>query len=169
MKMTPTELMKRLKYIEEEIADIHRDDESKSQHLIQLGSSDSVTTLATGYDFKANREKISALHKEERKIRHLLSLFNSQTKVEGYDFTITEGLVRIAELKDEIKVLTLLSRRNEVTPILGYGRERDSYCQKVAYSIEEAKAALKENQRELSALQVAIDKTNLSSTLEVDL
>ena len=165
MKVSATELMKRLKYIEEEINDIHRNDEEKAYVAVNERHSDRGVELVplyeSGYDFVGNRNRIKELHDEERKIKRILNRFNNDTNVAGYDFPVAEGLVRIAELKAEVRVLTNLSRNGEVS-YDAYART-DYPLKKASFDVKVAREALKEAQRELSALQVAIDKTNLTS------
>lgn len=169
MKITATELMKQLKFVVEEINEIHDDDEAKSLVIVEKhtdfdGNTVLVPICAEEYDFAANRSRIEELHKEERKIRNVLSAFNNRTLVCGFDFTIGEGLVRIMELKGEIKVLSNLAKKSKYTTF-NFGSETTIY--KSCYSIDKARTALKASQRELSALQVAIDKTNLNSEIEI--
>ena len=163
MKSSATELMKNLNGVEEEIRLIHNEDLEESSVL--LNSETGNPLYVSKYDFMANRQKINELRAEERKIKALLAKFNYETKVIGYDFNINEGLVRLGQLKDNIKVLLTLSRKSEV---FSSGRTYDGSQQlnKVCYSIEEARKVLKETQKELSALQVAIDRTNLTSVIE---
>ena len=139
MKVSATELMKRLKYIEEEINDIHRNDEEKAYVAVNERHLDSGVELVplyeSGYDFVGNRNRIKELHDEERKIKRTLNRFNNDTNVTGYDFPIAEGLVRIAELKAEVRVLTNLSRNGEVSydayAITGYPLKKASFDVKV--------------------------------------
>ena len=172
MKITATELMKQLKFIQEEIATIHQDDNNKSYVLVEKVTDDNnksklVPLYAEEYNFLNNRNRINDLYLEERKIRNLLSIFNTKTLVIGYDFNINEGLVRLAQLKEEIKVLTNLARKSQYESTTNY-RNNEVIIYKVSYDIDEAKNYLRKVQKEMSALQVAIDKTNLNSQIEVE-
>ena len=166
MKLSATELMKKLKYIEEEINDIHHDDETKSyvpaENCREEGAAKYCPIFESGYDFEGNRGRIKELHEEEIKIRRVLNEFNQKTTVEGYNFNINEGLIRLAQLKGEVKILTNMTKRGQYMRE-GYSRETISMA---VYKLDQAKCALKEAQRNLSALQVAIDKTNLNSSIE---
>lgn len=166
MKSSATELMKQLKYIEEEIRDVHRADEEKSAVPAVETVCESKTTLRPlydgTYDFDENRSRIKELFCQEREIKRLLNKFNSETLVDGYGFTIAEGLVRIAELKSEVQVLTRMTKNGEVYA----ERYNSSSLKMAAFDVKAAKKILKEYQRELSALQVAVDKTNLNSIIE---
>lgn len=172
MKITATELMKQLKFIQEEITTIHQDDNNKSYVLVEKVTDDNnrsklVPLYAEEYNFLNNRNRINSLYIEERKIRNLLSIFNTKTLVIGYDFNINEGLVRLAQLKEEIKVLTNLARKSQFESTTNY-RNNEVIIYKVSYDIDEAKNYLRKAQKEMSALQVAIDKTNLNSQIEIE-
>lgn len=172
MKITATELMKQLKFIQEEITTIHQDDNNKSYVLVEKVTDDNnksklVPLYAEEYNFLNNRNRINDLYLEERKIRNLLSIFNTKTLVIGYDFNINEGLVRLAQLKEEIKVLTNLARKSQYESTTNY-RNNEVIIYKVSYDIDEAKNYLRKAQKEMSALQVAIDKTNLNSQIDIE-
>ena len=157
MKSSATELMKKLKFIQVEINDIHNQDNEKSFVPVK----ESGESYESEYDFASNRARIKELHDEERNIKRLLNRFNTETLVAGYDFSIAEGLVRIAQLKGEITVLTNITKEGKYS--------FDSYrapVRKATFDVQEAKELLRQYQRELSALQVAVDKTNLNSTIE---
>ena len=167
MHISATELMKRLKYIEEEINDIHHKDEESSYVPVSETREEGKVTLTplyeSTYNFLDNRNRIKELHEEERQIKRVLNQFNNDTKVIGYDFSIAEGLVRIAELKGEIRVLTNMTKNGEYfTDIY---RSSSNSLKKVVFDIKEAKETLKNYQKELSALQVAVDRTNLNSSI----
>lgn len=169
MNLTATELMKRLKFLEEEIAEIHRLDEEKSAVLVEkkedaTGKTSFVPLYEEAYDFAENRKRVEELFSEERKIRLALHSFNVETKIEGFGFTLAEGLVRLGQLKSEIKVLTNLAKKGQYSSSTSYNGDVVIY--RSSYSAEEAKKALRAAQKELSALQVAIDKTNLTSKIE---
>ena len=167
MKVTATELMKQLKFITEEISDVHRTDGEKSKVLMKKENDNTlVPAYSLEYDFLNNRKRINELFKEERRIKNILSKFNCNTLVQGFDFSINEGLIRIGELKDEIRILSILAKKNEYSSSISSNNDVSIF--KVTYNIEDAKNALRSAQRELSALQVAIDKTNLNSEIEID-
>ena len=71
MKITATELMKKLKFIEEELNDIYSDDKTNSTVLMEKKTDkDGKTTydpaFANEYDFASNRKKVKELFDEEK-------------------------------------------------------------------------------------------------------
>lgn len=166
MKTTATELMKKLKFIEQEISNIHQNDEKDSYvPIIENTNKDGHKTLAPAYDviydFMGNRERIREFYEEESQIKKVLNEFNQRTLINGYNLTISEGLVRLGQLKSEVTVLTNITRRGKYI--------QDSYregIRKATYDDKVVKDELRKAQHELSALQVAIDRTNLTVEIE---
>ena len=166
MKTSATELMKRLKFIEEDIESIHDNDIRDSYvPLVESTSTEGRKELVPAYeviyDFAGNRARVKELYEEELNIKRLLNEHNQKTIISGYDYSISEGLIRLAQLKQEIKTLTSVSREGMYI--------RDGYkdsTKKATYNPTEVKEALRKAQHELSQLQVAIDRTNLMENIE---
>ena len=165
MRTTATELMKKLKYIEQEIADIHRSDEQEAYVPVERSMEDHqvkyVPAYQPTYDFLGNRDKIAELYKEEISIKKVLSDFNQKTIVSGYPFNINDALIRLGQLKSEVKALTNLNKTGLFT--------RETYregLRMATFKPDEVKEQLRKAQKELSALQVAVDRTNLFSEIE---
>lgn len=163
-KKSATLLMKELKAIETEIAQIHKNDEECSSVPV---NEEYAPRYESDYSYEENRNKVAILQERERVIRSALNNFNNTVKVDGYDFTIAEGLVRIAQLKNEIKVVTALASKHKFQndAYSRYGRSDE--VRVVTFDIEKAKKDLKVLQNALSDLMVAVDKTNLNSSIDI--
>ena len=165
--ISATELMKKLRFIEQEINTVYDEDEKMAYVPAEKATDENGNVRLTpvytaSYDFVANREKVKELQQEEIKIRKVLSDFNYKTKVMGYDFTINEGLIKLGQLKSEVKIISNMVKKGQYVKD-AYSRENYSLA---AYDLTTAKNILKEIQKELSALQVALDKTNLNSNID---
>ena len=162
MKKTPTLLMKELKYIEEEIKRLYNEDVTNSYAPL---NSNMTFKYKPNYSYEQNHQELTELYKEELAIRSVLAKFNNETKADGTDLTIQEALVKIGQLKNEIKYLTILLDRKE------YFTEKNSYygeviTNKVLYEANKVQEDLKACQKELSKLQMAIDRTNLTTFID---
>lgn len=167
MLLSPTELMKRLKYINCEISDLHNNDNELSYVPAEKVRNENGTTVMepvmnSEYSFEDNRSKINRLQQEELKIRRALNEFNNNTYVEGFGFNIAEALVRLAQLKGEIKVVTNMVKKG------AFYKSYNGDISMATYDLENAKEALRQMQKELTKLQVAIDKANLNSVIEYE-
>lgn len=160
MKKSPTLLMKELKSIKERIAELHKADLHDSMETVH--TLDEEPSLSA-YSYEENREAIRKLRERESAIHRALSLFNLETKIPGFDLTISEGLLRLGQLRDEIEVLSTLASRRQVRKSEGYAAE---YYDKCCYEVAKAKEDLKAMREERTALQVAIDRVNLTSDID---
>lgn len=164
MQKTPTLLMKELNYLQSEANRLHLEDVERSYAPL---NENMEFRYETGYSYENNRKEIGRIYKEELKIRSALAKFNSVTKAYGLELTIVEALVRIGQIKNEIKVLSGLSTKTEYTEtsIGGYGSNK-TVTNKINYDQNKVIEDLKALQKELSAIQIAVDKTNLTTPIE---
>ena len=160
-RKNPTLLMKELKYYQEELKRLHREDINKSQVPLD----DKMNPkYETGYSYMDNRQRIDEIHEKESRIRSALAKFNAYTHVEGMDYTIAEALVVIGQLKDEIKVLQELAERPEIYTETGYRGESTTY--KINYHQGIVMNDLRRLQQRLTDIQMAVDRTNLTAEVE---
>ena len=61
----------------------------------------SETPIETGYDFSSTQAEMDALNDKIANLRHGINVFNTTTKLEGFDFTVDESLVRMAMLTEK--------------------------------------------------------------------
>lgn len=160
MQKTPSELMKELKFIKAEIRELHNQDELDSTERVRYYDS-KPTHL--DYSYEDNRKAIQELREREMQIHNLLSIFNLTTKIPGFDLTVSEGLLRLAQLKEEGYTLDVLAGRRQIKQIDNYGDDKYEVC---GYDVAKAKSDLKALQRERSNLQIAIDRVNLTSSID---
>ena len=161
MKKTPTLLMKELKFYREEITRLYKEDAERSYAPV---NADMEYKYDTGYSYEKNRKKIREINEEEMKIRSALSKFNATTKVDGIDMTISEALVKISQLKDEVKQLMGLASRQEVFNEEHYGAA--PITNKIIYNQVVVKEDLRKAQKELANIQIAVDRINLTALVE---
>ncbi len=157
MKKCATELMKELKAISTEIADLHAKDYNLSYNY---------AAKKDLYNYDNVREELEKQYALERKTRALLHKFNETTLVDGYDFNVEEGLVRLAQLRLEISVLSKLADRDVGKNGYSYSDRESILTMVPLYDTAKARADLKKKQHELSMLQIAIDRTNLCSFID---
>ena len=164
MKKTPTLLMKELKFLQSEAERLHLEDTERSFAPL---NEKMEFRYDTGYSYEKNREEMNKIYEQELRIRSALAKFNSITKIEGLDLTVAEALVRISQLQKEIKILTVLANRTEYTEtsVGGYSSNK-TVTNKINYDQNKAIADLKKLQQELSRIQIAVDKTNLTTPIE---
>jgi len=163
MKKTPTLLMKELKFINVQIQQLFEENIKKSCVPV---NDDLNCKYSYDFDLQRNVQEINRLYEEERKIKLILAKFNATTLAKGTNLTIAEALVRIAELRSEIKNINVLAEKDE------YFEDRSKYYDskvsiyKILYDSKYANEVLHSLLQELSELQIAIDTTNLTTFID---
>lgn len=163
MTKTPTLLMKELNFLQSEAIRIHTEDTERSYAPVDENME---YKYETGYSYENNRKELERINREELRIRSALAKFNSTTKAHGLDLTIAEALVRIGQLRSEIKVLTALACRTEYTETSVGGYSSKTVTTKINYDQNKVINDLRNLQNELSAIQIAVDTTNLTTPIE---
>ena len=165
MKKVPSLLMKELKYIQSEIERILNSDSNESTGPLDDQQKDFL--FDNGYSYEENKQALAELYDRELKIRGALSKFNSTYVIEEVGLTMSEALVRIAQLQRRAKVLRALAgtartfkNQNSI-----YER-RCGDVNRIRFDKEAVKADLQALQDELTKLQVAVDKVNLYVQIE---
>ena len=156
--------MKELKFLQSEAKRLHLEDTERSFASL---NEQMEFRYDTGYSYEKNREEMKKIYEQELHIRCALAKFNRVTKIEGFDLTVAEALVRIGQLQGEIKILTDLATKTEYTEtsVGGFGSNK-TVTNKINYDQSKTIADLKELQQELSRIQIAVDKTNLTTPIE---
>lgn len=164
MKKTPTLLMKELKYLSLEINKLYEFDKTNSFVPVneKLDSK-----YDNNYNYLENRNKIDELYQKERNIKKILNEFNVNTYLQGTNMTIQEALVRISQLQQELTILTkLASKREYYTEYVGTYTDKKEVIYHLTYDLNKVNEDLKKVQKELTFLQMSVDKINLSSFIE---
>lgn len=120
--------------------------------------------IATDYDYAAVRAEITRLDAEVRKIRSALAKANCSVKIDGFDLTIGEALVYLAQLCNERQHLdgmadnNQLSRRLTTNGVIEY-----TEC---LFDVAKVKKDAGDLRQKISELQIAIDRANLVNFIE---
>jgi hypothetical protein len=117
------------------------------------------------YSFSDTRNKISEIDSETRKLKHLLNYSNAFTVVEGFNMTIGECLIYMAQLNNEKYILEEMSnipqtsRHSTVNGVIEYTELNydRAECQEKLFNLNE----------ELAKLQIAIDRANLTNLIDI--
>lgn len=161
MKVCHLEAMKEVRLLEE-----------KKQMLLErecerfrVSYKEGERKLENGYSYQNTREEVVALDTRIREIKGALAAANCACRLEAFDVTIGEGLVMLAQWNREYERLCMLascqqlSRRITQNGILEY-----TECQ---YDVEEVIRERDALKQRIGMLQIAIDRTNLLSFIEI--
>lgn len=161
MKLCNAEIMKKIKELNERKRDILAE-ESRVCATAYLNESDKISG---GYSFEQTRESIEALNSEVRYLKRLLSEANVTVTVEEFGMTVGECLVYMGQLNDEKLVLEEMSGKEAKQRRTLYNGTVE-YTE-IEYDIEACRRKYAEVKNTISKLQLAIDRTNLTTMTEV--
>lgn len=161
MKICHMEAMKEIKALEEDKSLILDNERISNKVSYKEGEA----KVDTGYSYSDTRKRIEEIDTKVRKIRSALALANCTVTLDGFDCTIGEGLVLLAQLNAEYQRLEdMASERQMYRRITANGVLEYTEC---LYDVKKVAEEQKALRRKISALQVAIDRANLLNLIEV--
>lgn len=161
MKKCNTEIMKEIKKLEEYKIALLNNERSSCTVTYALDEE----PLESDYNFDLIDEKIEWYDNEIRRLKGLLAHSNVTTIVEGFNMTISEALIYLAQLKQKENRYDFLLSKKKLTRTSGYGDRMVEFT-KILYDqdkIYDECAKLKEI---IAQLQMAIDRTNLTNMID---
>ncbi len=155
------EAMKEIKALEEEKHILLENEERRNKISYKEGEE----KVETGYSYADTRKRVDELDTKIRKIRSALALANCTVRLEGFDATIGEGLVMLAQWNAEYcRLSDMASERQVCRRITANGVLEYTEC---LFDVEAVAAAANELKRRIGSLQVAIDRANLLNCVEI--
>ena len=169
MKITSKEANKLLKKLNEDYQSLLAEEELSK--VFVAATIENVEECRHKYDYVETQKKLKSMQEKIRKLKHAINVFNTTTKVEGFDVTIDEILVLMPQLTKQKEKLLSMKNKNVRQRALNrygeYGSSRIDYTY-VNYDIEAVKKDYDETVDTLSRAQMALDKANTSSKIEID-
>ena len=119
------------------------------------------------YNLAETTAKIDAINEKIYKLKHAINEFNTTTKVEGFEFTLDEALVRLKVLSKRRNTLNSMRSLPESSRQVGFRGEAE--ITRPNFNLADAEAEYQRINKELTALQQGINITNLTKTFEVEI
>lgn len=139
---------------------------AKEDTMCRVSYKEGEQKTSTDYDYSKTRQEIKDLDDKIRNIKHKLAVANATIVIPEFDMTIGEGLVLLAQLNSEVAQLEALSSNVQLTRCLtANGVIEYTEC---VYDVKKAQNDLVELRKNVSKLQLAIDRANLNNMLEID-
>lgn len=161
MKVCHMEAMKQIRLLEEE-KNLLLEKERESFHV---SYKEGERRLDTGYSYQHTREQVTALDARIREIKSALARANCVCRVEGFDLTIGEALVMLAQWNAEYGRLGMLAAQQQLSRrITANGILEYTECLYDVNEVARERNALKQR---IGSLQIAIDRANLLSEIEI--
>lgn len=161
MKMTSSEANKLLRKYEDEKAMLSRQEAKMTSFHCAVG--EKIEDCKTEYVFSEMQKRIEAVDEKIIKLKHAINVFNTTTEVNG-DLTIDQVLIRLPQLNT--RKLVLDGMRKQLS------KERYSINSGIidyvytAYDPAEANAEYEKVSKEISDLQLALDRINTTKTFD---
>lgn len=160
MKMSCTAVMKRIKELDERKNRLMNEERERCE-TTYVSEKDKVDT---GYDYARYQQAYDEIDGEVRRLKGILNRVNATVKLKEYGMTIGEALVYLAQLSSK-------RARLEALPTVQSSR-RVTYNGVIEYTVcnfdtETVKRDVEAVRTEIGNLQMAIDRVNLTHTVEV--
>lgn len=160
MKKTIKEAMKRISFLEQQIASI-LSDEHKNNYVEYSSEDDKEIT---DYDFHAVTKELDDIHNEVLLIRKAINKANQEVLVGIDNLTISDALVRVAQLNKSASRLEMLGSHKQKSRESTY-TDTVEYLERL-YDVKEAQKMHLECIESIHELQTAIDKANILTEIE---
>lgn len=162
MKVCHMEAMKEIRALEEKKAALHNEEYAS----YRISYREDEEKIGTDYSYETTREAIAEVDRKIRKIKCALARANSTVVLDGFDITIGEGLIYLAQLNEEYNWLLRLTRGRKPLErqLTSSGALEYTEC---LIDLAAVKAELEQRKRTISALQIAIDRANLLNFIEI--
>ena len=161
MKVCHAEVMKLIKELEKQKADVLLTERDGCLISYKEGEE----PLAGEYDYEAVRREVRRLDTRIRELRATLAKANCRVLVEPFHVTIGEALVMLAQLQNERSELEMLAGyRQRTRRITSNGVLEYTEC---AFDVRRAASDAAALRGRIGELQVAIDRANLNSLVEI--
>ena len=162
MKMCHSEIIKQIKELETKKDNILR----KERDCRTFSYIDENTKIVPAYSYEKTRNLVDRLDDNIRKYKHALALANCTVVVSEFNVTIGEALVMLAQKQAKCRLLEEMALLQQKSPAVSYnGKMEITECN---YDVETVSADYEALRLEIGKLQVAIDRANLTNTIELD-
>lgn len=159
LTLCSAEIMKMIKDLEEEKCSVIHKEDNHSLVSYKEGEKKSPSD----YDYNESRQSITKINDKIRYLKFALQKANCSTWVLGFDMTVSEALVYLAQLTSEYDQLSHLSRRIQISRrITPNGVLEYTECM---FDVKQAEKDKFELKTKIGKLQVAIDRANLTNEI----
>lgn len=168
MKVTSAQAAKILRKLMNEADDLLRLENKCSTFMAAVG--EDPETVRPTYSFEETRAKEKELHEKIRKLKHAINIFNSTTKVPGFDMTVDEVLVYLPQLSASVSRLDTMKSALPKERAESYGRQNVGLIdyRYANYDIAKAEEEYRKAANTLAELQLALDTVNNTVEFEID-
>ncbi len=162
MKMSHTEAMKEIKKLEDQKSALLQEEND----TCTVTYTENETPIDTKYDYTKFTAELDSIDTRIRQLKGALAKSNATTIVKGFDMSISEALVYLAQLNNHLSRFKKLAEKQPLVRNSALYRNASYELTKTLYDVSVAKKEYQNCFDTISKLQMAIDLTNL--TTEID-
>ena len=163
MELYLAEAIKRVKMLNEDITSLLHDEDNYSI-VTYREESEKITN---NYDYATTRRKVNEIGEEILRIKKAINKANNEVKIGVGDYTISDGLIKIAMIRNEITYhLDSMARREKLTSKVDMRNDGIIYTETL-YDPEICKEYVKNQKELLNIIQMGIDRANLTTIISV--
>lgn len=156
MKLTSAEANKMIRALKDQYRLLFSQEENVVSFI--AATTENVEEVRPSYSYEETAAKYDEIERKIRKIKHALNVFNSTTKVDGFDMTIDEMLVFLPQATDRLRKLSGMLAKPEKSRAENTGRTNIIEYEYLNYDLEKVRqdydALMDRKSRALSALDV---------------
>lgn len=161
MKICHMEAMKMIKELEQQKNNLIANEDK----CCTVSYREDEEKVALNYNYNETRAKIKEIDDRMRMIKSKMAKSNCTVLVDDFNITIGEALVLLAQMQNEIIQLDFLSEKKQLTRRITYnGVLEYTECN---YDVEEVKSESQALRTKVGKLQVAIDRANLVTEIDI--
>lgn len=118
------------------------------------------------YNFLNTQKQLKNIDEMILKIKHALNIFNTTTEIMD-GLTIDEALVKMSIISNRLSNLKYMCDIQEIES--GSNYKGETYKTYANFDHDDVKSTYNSLSKELSEIQLALDKTNMNNTFDVDI
>lgn len=167
ISMSPAYASKLIKRKNAEIKDILLREQETSR--TRAFAEEDISQFKQAYSFFATQAELEQRRQDILALKHAINVFNVNTVLPELGYTIDVALVRMKMLTSHVEKLATMMRVQPVTrQTVTFGNGKPEFVYR-NYTDVEARRAHEAASSELMKIQLALDKANLESVIEVEL
>ena len=163
MELYLAEAIKRVKMLNDDITYLLNEED----HYSVVDYREESERIKSNYDYATTRRRVNEINNEILKIKKAINKANNETKIGVEDYTISDGLIKIAMIRNELTYhLESIARREKLTSKVDMRNDGIIYTETL-YDPEVCKEYVKSQKELLGRIQMGIDRANLTTVISV--
>ena len=167
MNYTSAQAAKALSKLQQDYERIAMQEGNSKTFLASIG--EDVESVRPEYNYENTKDRLSALERKIRKIKHAINTFNTTTVIPDFNMTIDEMLIYIPQLSRKKAKLKEMADTLPKSRYESYERTNIIDYKYINYDLVTVRNDLDAVTEELSNAQLALDLINHTAVIDIDM